>query len=423
MNFWQRSSRWFQKFWAWDDSSSGFRYVFGRDTSSGESVSPQRALQLVTVWACVSLLADMDAMAPVDVLVKDGSGRVQKVDHRVSELLNWEPNSEMSAFDYHAHNRISEELYGNALVWKVTSSRGTLGELWPLKWPCVETERVGPFNRLIYHYRPGGGMPDKDFGAEEVIHHRTRVTKDGVVGLSPIEQCAEAMGISIATETYGAKWFKNGAMPSLLWVNKGATLSEKAEQNFLDSQRTALAGADNAHKIGLAQGNMELQVVNITPEQSQFLETRRFNQEQIIQIYRIPPHLIGVTEKVTSWGTGIAEQNTAFATYALGPRFVASEKQDRRSLFTREEKRQGIYLKRNIAAILRADIKGRYEAYKTGIETGFTTPNEVRELEDLSPAAGLDHYRFPLNTAYIDEGGNVVNPNGTAISQAEGGGQ
>jgi HK97 family phage portal protein len=206
-------------------------------------------------------------------------------------------------------------------------------------------------------------------------------------------------------------------MPSLLWINKGSVLSEKAEQNFLDSQRTALAGNDNAHKIGLAQGNLELQVLNINPQQSQFLETRRFNAEQIIQIYRIPPHLIGMTEKVTSWGTGIAEQNTAFATYTLGPRFVAAEKQDRRALFTREEKAQGLYLKRNVAAILRADIKGRYEAYKTGIETGFIQPNEVRELEDLSPAPGLDHYRFPLNTAYFDDAGNLVNPNATALPQ------
>lgn len=410
----QRFQGWVRKMTGWPDDVVRVLMGHGRSTASGEIVTPERSLQLVAVWACVSLLADLDASMPVDVLQKQNGGRSIKVDHPLDELLNWEPNAEMSAFDYRRLRRLMIELEGNFVVQKVTDRSGRVLALWPLPWRHIRIERAKDVARtLLYHYQPGDGEPARTFTADQVEHHRG-LSLDGVIGLSPIEQAAESLGVAMATQKYGAKWFSNGAQQSLLLLNKAdRQLSEKAEENLLTSLRQNLSGIDNAHGIGLIQGNFDMHQIGVPPEQSQFLETRGFNETQIARLYRIPPHIIGITEKVTSFGAGLESQNLGMLTYTVGPRVIAVEKQERRSLLTPAEKRAGMYLKHNVASLLRADIKSRYEAHRMAIDSGWRTPNEVRALEDENPMPGLDLYRIPLNTAYIDDSGAVINPNNT----------
>jgi HK97 family phage portal protein len=252
-------------------------------------------------------------------------------------------------------------------------------------WVSRRRDLVGgfPAGPVVTHIG-GERVPNAD-----ILHVRGMTLPGALEGLSPLNAARHAIGLGLAAQKFGGQWFGDGAAPSSM-LTTDQNLPEKAvrqqQQNWVDSHGGRRLPA-------VLTGGFKWEPITITPEESQFLGTREFSIKEMAMLVGVPPHMIGDTERSTSWGTGIEQQGIGFVTYNL------------RSWLTRIEAAMGRLLPRgqfvkfNVDALLRGDLKSRYEAHKTAIEAGFMNPDEARELEDRPPIPGGtgQGYRQPLN--------------------------
>jgi HK97 family phage portal protein len=224
---------------------------------------------------------------------------------------------------------------------------------------------------------------------------------DGLIGYSPIAMAKNAIGMSLATEEYGASFFANGANPGGVLEHPGVI---KDIQRVKDSWNSAYQGSGNAHRIAVLEEGMKFQAIGIPPEQAQFLETRKFQINEIARIFRIPPHMVGDLEK--SSFSNIEQQSLEFVKYTLDPWVVRWEQSLQQSLLLPSEK-NSIFIKFNVDGLLRGDYQSRMNGYAVGRQNGWLSANDIRELEDMN--------RIPA-----EEGGDLylVNGNMLPLSQA-----
>ena len=358
-------------------------------TPAGEDVTEDAALNLATVWACVSLLAGSIAKLPLCLYQEDKNGRKRKaIDHPLYPLLHRKPNSRQTIFEFLRFTVTSIALRGNALSF-VEKSHGKVIGIWPLHWNAIEPKADGASIQFIYRPQTGESMT---FRASECWYVYGEST-DGVIGCSPIAMARESFGLGLALQRYGSRYFGNGARPSgVLQTDK--QLGPDAQSRLAESWQSAHGGA-NSHRVAVLEDGLKYQQIGLAPEDSQFLESRKFSREEIAQWFRVPPSLIGV--QATHNNSENESQN--FVTHHLTDRLSNIEKSLERDLLTEEECAAGYYLKFNTGALLRGDIKTRSDAHRSGILTGWLTRNEARMLEDLNPLEGLDEPLSPLNMA------------------------
>jgi HK97 family phage portal protein len=246
---------------------------------------------------------------------------------------------------------------------------------------------TGRYVDLFSAARPGG-----DF------LHIAGLSDNGLYGFSPIEKAQQAIGLGLATEKFGAKFFGNGSQLAG-WVEMPAGSSPNEDQlkAFAEMWRRKFQGVDKAWSVPVLANGAKYNAAQLPNDQAQFIETRKFSVSEIARLYRVPPHMIGDVERTTSWGSGIEEQGIGFVTYTLNPWIVRLER-----AFSQLTPR-GQYLKWNVNALLRGDIQSRYSAYQTAVAGGWLNRNEVRELEDMSPVDGLDEFLIPVNQAQPQE--------------------
>ncbi len=225
--------------------------------------------------------------------------------------------------------------------------------------------------------------------------------KDGLIGYSPIAMAKNAIGMSLATEEYGATFFANGANPGGVLEHPGVI---KDIQRVKDSWNSAYQGSGNAHKVAVLEEGMKFQAIGIPPEQAQFLETRKFQINEIARIFRVPPHMVGDLEK--SSFSNIEQQSLEFVKYTLDPWVVRWEQSLQQVLFLPSEKTT-LFIKFNVDGLLRGDYQSRMNGYATGRQNGWMSANDIRELEDMN--------RIP-----VEEGGDLylVNGNMLPLNQA-----
>jgi HK97 family phage portal protein len=361
----------------------------GYVTRTGKAITPMTALQTIAVLRCVRLIAEAGASLPIDVYEKRGGKRRSVDDHPVEYLLDVEPNNEMSAMDFRVMMWASLLLWGNGYARIARAGDGRPVALWPLAPAAMTIERL-PSNGiveggLVYIYRANG--EDVRYQPSEILHIRG-FSVDGISGLSPIALAREGIALNQSAEEYGSRYYQHGARPSVHFEYPGK-LSPEAYKNLSDSLQNSFGGLQNAHRIMLTEEGLKATALQINPRDSQFLEQRQFNDEQIAMLFGVPPHMIGLVSKSTSWGTGIEQQTLGFVTYTLAPLIAYWEHDVRRKLFDRKS---GLYIKHNLAAFLRADIKTRFEAYGHGVDKGIFNRNEVRAWEDLDPYPGGEVY-------------------------------
>jgi HK97 family phage portal protein len=225
---------------------------------------------------------------------------------------------------------------------------------------------------------------------------------DGLVGYSPIAMAKNAIGMAIACEEYGAKFFANGAAPGGVLEHPGVV---KDPAKVRESWNTVYQGSSNAHRVAVLEEGMKYQSVGISPEQAQFLETRKFQLNEIARIFRVPPHMVGDLEK--SSFSNIEQQSLEFVKYTLDPWVVRFEQTMQRLLFTTEEKAT-YFIKFNVDGLLRGDYVSRMNGYATGRQNGWLSANDIRQLEDLDriPAAlGGDLYLINGNMTKLSDAG------------------
>ncbi len=277
-------------------------------------------------------------------------------------------------------------LWGNAYAQIVRGKGGQVLELWPLSPAGMEIIRDEKTKQLVYRHTEG--VKTTEYKPEQIFHI-PGLGFDGVKGLSPIAMAREAIGLALATEEFGARFFGNGARPGGILEHPGVV---KDPEKLRKSWEEVYKGLQNSHKIAVLEEGMKYHEIGIPPEDAQFLETRKFQLNEICRLFRVPPHLVGDLERATF--SNIEHQSIDFVVHTIRPWLVRWEQAIIKDLLLPEE-RKLYFPKFNVDGLLRGDFKTRMEGYAIGRQNGWYSANDIRELEDMNPIpeeAGGDLY-------------------------------
>lgn len=384
---------------------SGFPFLFGRSIS-GKTVNEMSALQISAVFACVKILAESVACLPLHVYQRDGNNKMLATSHPLYRVLHDAVNEEMTAYSFKETLMLHLLTNGNSYSEIGTDRRGKIRGLYPLQSNRMRVERDDTGKR-IYKYRPTTGENEHLKTSEErtyqswEILHIPALGFDGLIGYSPIAMARNAIGVAMATEEFGAKFFENGARPSgILRVPHVL----KDPQKLSESWQSAYGGA-NAGKVAVLEEGVEFQQLSVNQNDAQFLETRKFQIAEIARIFRVPMHMLNELDRATF--SNITQQSLEFITYTLTPWLVRLEQGFNKALFTAPE-RGKYFVKFSVEGFLRGDYETRMRGYQTALQSGIMSVNEVRELEDFNaiPAeAGGDLHLVNGNVTKLENAG------------------
>ena len=380
--------------------NSTYSFFFG-STTSGKTVNEKTAMQTTAVYACVRILAETIASLPLHTYRLTDKGKEKATDHDLYYLLHSEPNPEMTSFVFRETLMGHLLLWGNAYVQIIRDGRGKVIALYPLipdKMTVARSEK----GEIYYVYNKES--QDYILTKDEVLHI-PGLGFDGLIGYSPIAMAKNAIGMAIATEEYGAKFFSNGANPGGVLEHPGIV---KEPQRIRESWNSVYQGTGNAHKVAVLEEGMKFQAIGIPPEQAQFLETRKYQTEEICRIFRVPPHLVGDLERATF--SNIEHQSISFVVNTIRPWLVRVEQSINKSLFTESEK-QEYFVNFVVEGLLRGDYASRMQGYAVGIQNGFMSPNDVRELENMNRIEHGDIYAMNGNMLKLEDVGAYIKKN------------
>lgn len=379
-------------------ADAGYSFLFGR-TTSGKPVNERTAMQTTAVYACVRILAEAVASLPLHVYeYQDDGGKKLVHDHPLYYLLHDEPNPEMTSFVFRETLMSHLLIWGNAYAQIIRDGAGRVLGLYPLLPDKMEVQRDDKGNIYYVYSRNSDENPTfKEYGniklkAEDVLHI-PGLGFDGLIGYSPIAMAKNAVGMTLACEEYGASFFANGANPGGVLEHPGVL---KDPSKVRESWNSVYRGVSNAHKIAVLEEGMKYQQIGIPPEEAQFLETRKFQINEIARLYRIPPHMVGDLDK--SSFSNIEQQSLEFVKYTLDPWVIRWEQSLQRSLLLPGEKGK-YFIKLNVDGLLRGDYQSRMNGYAVGRQNGWFSANDIREMENMNPIPD-------------EEGGNLYLING-----------
>ena len=378
-------------------------------------------MQMTAVYSCVRILAEAIAGLPLHLYrYTDSGGKEKATDHPLYLLLHDEPNPEMSSFVFRETLMTHLLLWGNAYAQIIRNGKGEVMALYPLMPNKMSVERDE--NGQLYYTYTRSAEEAKTAETGRVILlpkdvlHIPGLGFDGLVGYSPIAMAKNAIGLAIATEEYGAKFFANGAAPSGVLEHPGTI---KDPQRVREAWQSQFGGSSNSGKIAVLEEGMKYTPISISPEQAQFLETRKFQINEIARIFRVPPHMVGDLEKSSFYN--IEQQSLEFVKYTLDPWVVRWEQSIARSLLSENEKKQ-YFVKFNLEGLLRGDYASRMNGYATARQNGWMSANDIRELENLDriPAEeGGDLYLINGNMLPLKQAGAFAQSNTASTGEEE----
>ena len=386
-------------------SGSSYSFLMG-STTSGKRVNERTSMQMTAVYSCVRILSEAVASLPLNVYrYTDNGGKEKAIDHSLFHLLHDEPNPEMSSFIFRETLMTHLLLWGNAYAQIIRNGKGEVIALYPLMPDRMSVDR-DKNGQLYYKYTKNNDdaltmESGSVYLSPSDVLHIPGLGFDGLVGYSPIAMAKNAIGLAIAAEEYGSKFYANGAAPSGILEHPG-TLKDPARVR--DSWNATFGGSSNSNKVAVLEEGMKYTPISIAPNEAQFLETRKFQINEIARIFRVPPHMVGDLEK--SSFSNIEQQSLEFVKYTLDPWVIRWEQALYRALLSEEEKKT-VFFKFNVEGLLRGDYASRMNGYATARQNGWMSANDIRELEDLDriPAElGGDLYlvngnMLPLNSA------------------------
>ena len=391
-------------------SSSSF--LFGR-TTAGRNVNEFTAMQMAAVYSCVRVLAETLAGLPLHLYKRGNSNSKEKAkDHTIYFLLHDEPNAEMTSFVFRETLMTHLLLWGNAYAQIIRNGRNEVIGLYPLM-PNKMTVMRSKDGEIFYKYNH---KSEEVYILKEDVLHIPGLGFDGLIGYSPITMAKNAIGMAMACEDYGASFFQNGAQPGGVLEHPGII---KDPERVRESWNAAFQGPKNANKVAVLEEGMKYQPIAIAPSEAQFLETRKFQLNEIARIFRIPPHMIGDLER--SSFSNIEQQSLEFVKYTLDPWIVRWEQSLERALLTKKEK-ESYFIKFNLDGLLRGDYESRMNGYAVGRQNGWMSANDIRELENLdriSAEEGGDLYLVNGNMLPLDKAGSFYQQKGEEISPNE----
>ena len=379
---------------------------FGRGsrTTSGTKVDEITALRYSAVWACVLVLSQSLATLPLKVYRRSADGGKEiAFDHWAYDLLHSRPHPELTSYNWRSVAQGHVTTWGNSYSRIVTDARGRVTDIWPLLPDRMRVIRSN--GRKFYKYdKDRNGQPET-LDESEVLHI-PGFGYNGETGYSVIGLHREAVGLGLSTEEFGARFFGNGTHPGAVLENVGK-MKDEAFKRLKEQMTEKYAGLGKAHKLLVLEEGMKLSPIGIPPEDAQFLETRKFQRNEIASIFRVPPHMIADLEKATF--SNIEQQSIDFVTNTLQPWVTLWEQELDRQILTDVDRENGIFIEFSLAGLLRGDIKARYESYAIARQNGWLSANEIRTLENMNPIEGGDEYLIPMNMTLasdIDGGDN-----------------
>lgn len=384
---------------------SGSPFLFGQSIG-GKSVDTTTALQISAVFSCVKILAESVACLPLHVYQTDGKGnKTLATEHPLYYLLHDSPNDEMTAYSFKENIMLHLLTNGNSYS-QILYKGGKVAGLYPLQSDRMTVKRQDNGER-VYSYRPTTGENEHMKSTAEIVLRQQDVLHipamgiDGLHGYSPIAMARNAIGVAIACEEFGAKFFQNGARPSgILKVPHVLKDPQKLSESW-----QAAYGGENSGKTAVLEEGVEYQQLSVNQNDAQFLETRKFQIAEIARIFRVPLHMLNELDRATF--SNITQQSLEFITYTLTPWLVRLEQGFNKSLFSEKERRQ-YFVKFSVEGFLRGDYETRMRGYQTALQSGIMTVNEIRGLEDLNAIAAEEGGDFHLvngNMAKLQDAG------------------
>ena len=391
-----------------ENRTAGSSYTFFMGgTTSGKTVTERTAMQMTAVYSCVRILAEAVAGLPLHLYkYTENGGKEKAIDHPLYRLLHDEPNPEMSSFVFRETLMTHLLLWGNAYAQVIRNGKNEVIALYPLMPNKMTVDRDSN-GQLYYSYYRGSDEAIRDTQNTVILKppdvlHIPGLGFDGLVGYSPIAMAKNAIGMAIACEEFGAKFFANGAAPSGVLEHPGTI---KDPSRVRDAWQSQFGGSSNSGKVAVLEEGMKYTPISISPEQAQFLETRKFQINEIARIFRVPPHMVGDLEK--SSFSNIEQQSLEFVKYTLDPWVIRWEQSIQRALLSHDEK--AVYFaKFNLEGLLRGDYQSRMNGYAIGRQNGWMSANDIRELENLD--------RIPA-----EEGGDLYLINGNMLPMRDAG--
>ena len=378
----------------------------GTETASGVTINKRTALEVATVLQCVRVLCNGVAQVPFRLL---RSGEVPAEDHPLHELLSEEPNEWQTSFDFRTMLVMHLSLTGNAFVW-INRHNDEILELLPYPPGTVNIQQEVNGFAMRYFITTANGkqveVPPRD------MWHLKHLPWDYYGGLNIVRTARDVLGLSKATETYGSKLFKNGGRPAGI-LSTPAVLDEKQREALRQSWAKMNEGLQNANRTAVLWADLKYTPLTSNNDQAQFLETRKFQIEEICRVMGVNPVKVFYSDKNSTYAS-VEQMNIAHVTNDLMPIYRNIEQSGRRMLLSKAEKAEGYYLKLEAKALMRGAVKERGEFYKTMFNAGALSPNDIRKLEDMPPREGGDEYFVPLNMGKPGEAGQGDgNGNGT----------
>lgn len=374
----------------------------GPQSLAGVNVNESTAMQVAAVASCVRLIAADMASMPVDVIERlSERERRPAVTHPVRRVLS-QPNTWQTWPEWMGMQAAHTLLRGNGyslIIRDSNTSNGSeqISELIPMHPDQVTVEQATwPGMGLRYKWTPanstGGPLT---FNQSQVLHLRG-LTTDGVMGRSVLKDARDTFGIGLATQQHAATFWSRGGLPTVILKHpKTLGADGKARKNLEDSFEATYGGGPDRKHVAVLEEGMDISTLSVTAEDAQFLETRKFTRGEICGLFRVPPHMIGDTEKSTSWGTGIEQQGIGYVTHTLLPLIVAFEHRMGRDLLVNRDRFQ---IKFYPQALMRGDSASRAQFYWQMRQMGAFSANDVLMLEDMNgigPAG--DVYLQPSN--------------------------
>lgn len=383
---------------------------------SGPAVNEQSALNYLTIYSCVDLIASTIASLPLITYERKGKNRYRATENPIYDLLQNEFNEETSAISGRETAMAHLLTWGNSYTQIVRNKSGSKVLSLHNIGPDVTTPRRYDNGQLYYEVRERGSLKViAELPPHEVLHV-PGLGFDGVVGYSPVRMAQIAIRTGMRQDSEGYKFISRGIRPpGAIKMAPGKKFKDKQEAIQWRERFDALhTGEDAQNNIMFLEDGSEWVTIGIDPEAAQFLESRKFTRRELCGFYRVPPHMIGDTEASTSWGTGIEEQKNGFVTFCLLRWMAKVEKEKNRKFFGGD---RDYYVKHNLEGLLRGSILQRSQALEIQHRRGIISDNEWREIEDLNPVDGGDVRHYQLSEGRIDENGDDMPAEEATVTQ------
>lgn len=388
------------------------------ETVSGIVVTPETALQAPTVQAVIRTIGSYISTLPVRVMLKSTSkGRDRKEllpNHPVQRLLN-DPNLTQDKVSYWLDATSWLLRYGNHYAFKARGATGPIRRLVPLPPYSVTVEQQ---DDLSLRYRVTQEHGDVRVYTQAQVHHVRRMSRNGLVGDSPILNARESIALEIAAERFGGSFLGNGAMPGIILKYLAGTPGHRSEEDrkkFIDEFQSAFTARGRFRAILLPKGiEMADEPVALDNDKAQFLETRKYQRTVIAGVFGVPPQFVGDLERSTF--NNAEQQSLDFVQHVILPDVRVFEAAMERDLLTDDDRAGGVIIRFNLDAALRGDYLSRQQGLKIQREAGIVNPNEWREQEGMNPRSDAG------GEAYWDQGPSGQGMPARANGNGNGGG-